>query len=268
MQEILELARTINWEAIAVAVSSVALLVSLVVFWSERRFARIQNKPDCRLKVTSIGEGTGFTIRLENVGTGIMVVDHLVYELLDDNKLTIDGNRKKAMPVLNRSDMEIFEKDLAAKLKKAVDRDLCERHFNHASSLKPAKQFALNFKPDVGTYLYLSDMFTDFNCKMKAEAKLLDDHLVASSNHYLFSIQFNDSESLWKAWERVRRVKVTVYYHTLYDEHNCFRKKAGKVYVMESNFTRDYHSFLAAMRQEIPRVPLGFNEHEDEKTAT
>ena len=226
MQEILELAKTINWEAIAVAVSSVALLVSLFVFFSERRFARIQNKPDCRLKVTSIGEGTGFTIRLENVGTGIMVVDHLVYELLDEKKLTIDGNLKEAKPTLSRKKMKNVEKNLAANLADAKDGKLRERHFNHASSLKPAKQFALNFKPDVGTYLYLSDMFTDFNCKMRTEAKLLDDHLVASSNHYLFSIKFYDAESLWRAWERVRRVKVTVYYHTLYDEHSRFRKKA------------------------------------------
>lgn len=262
MQKIIELAASVNWEAVAVAVSSVALMVSLFVFFSERRFARIQNKPDCRLKVTSIGKGTGFTIRLENVGTGIMVVDHLVYELLDEKKLTIDGNPHKARSTLSRNNMEIVEKDLAAKLEKAVDGELRERHFNHASKLNPANQFGLNFKPLPGTYLYLSDMFTDFNCKMRAEAKLLDDHLVASSNHYLFSIKFYDSESLWRAWERVRRVKVTVYYHTLYDEHSWFRKKVGKVYVMESNFTRDYHSFLAAMRQDTPREPLGFIKDE------
>lgn len=47
----------------------------------EHRFSALQNKPDCRIKVTSIESGRGLAIRLENVGTGIMIVDSISYSL-------------------------------------------------------------------------------------------------------------------------------------------------------------------------------------------
>lgn len=45
----------------------------------QRELSEQQNKPDGRIKASSIERGSGIVLRLENVGTGIMIVDDVSY---------------------------------------------------------------------------------------------------------------------------------------------------------------------------------------------
>ena len=73
-------------EIIAIPISIWAIYTAKGTEKKQRELSPQQNKPDCRIKASSIENGSGIDIRLENVGTGVMIVDDISYYLTVDNK--------------------------------------------------------------------------------------------------------------------------------------------------------------------------------------
>lgn len=208
-------------------IAIIALLVSLYVGAKGWRLSKLQNQPDCRIKVTSIEQGKGFEIRLENVGTGIMVIDKVKY-IYNPNREKISSSSAKE----DGKPGNILKKitDFLSKL----FSDNSEEETNESDSKDDdvflSKYFCKRCKTSKN----------GINCVTRSEANVEKNHLFPDSRHHLYRATFSNQDDLKRAWEFVKDLDIQVTYHAVY------RRFPRKKYVSE--FGKEYDAFCAALK--------------------